>query len=290
MISVLPEPPGLDINAVIYRYTPIKDPNDPMKVHVQNENALGEGYIFRETDDWTGKQGGIELRKAVPVIPNLHRSYWGDGSIEVEGIGSIEDPSVIYSYRVDPCYDPQFDPNCPGYEAPTVPEVPESTVEEIEVPEVEIEVVEEESVEEEVTEVVAIPVRNPYDDASLNRQEKLDEEFYNKERDKREEEDKERAEREKEEEKDSQERLEKAMAAVDNSQLFADAFATNSLLDQMNNMINMGSYYKATIPGGVYNETLVMDGGTIPDNRSGRRMNLQSQILHEKMVDEQYNR
>jgi hypothetical protein len=52
MDNVLPEPPGLDINTIIYNYTIQKDVNDSGKVHVQNENADGTGYIFRETDEW----------------------------------------------------------------------------------------------------------------------------------------------------------------------------------------------------------------------------------------------
>ena len=26
--------------------------------------------------------------------------------------------SVVYTYKVTPCFDPQFDPNCPGYATP----------------------------------------------------------------------------------------------------------------------------------------------------------------------------
>ena len=126
MDNVLPEPPGLDINAIIYNYEINKDVNDSAKVHVQNENANGTGYIFRETDEWNpGSVSGTEIRKVVPVIPNIPRAAWGDGSIEVEGNASVEDATVIYSYKVEPCYDPQFDPNCPGYVTP-VPVVPET--------------------------------------------------------------------------------------------------------------------------------------------------------------------
>ena len=43
--------PGIDINGVIYQYTAVKDRADPFTVSIQNENATGSGYIFRETDD-----------------------------------------------------------------------------------------------------------------------------------------------------------------------------------------------------------------------------------------------
>ena len=52
-----------------------------------------------------------------------NRSLWGNGSIEVEGTGTVEDAFVFYNYRVDPCYDPQSNPLCPGYQAPEPPEV-----------------------------------------------------------------------------------------------------------------------------------------------------------------------
>ena len=52
MPSVLPDIAGLDVNGLLYRYTTVKNPEDDMKVHVGNHNANGDGYTFRETDDW----------------------------------------------------------------------------------------------------------------------------------------------------------------------------------------------------------------------------------------------
>jgi hypothetical protein len=92
--------PGVDINGVFYRYTAVKDPHDPYTVSVQNEAANGSGYIFRETDDWSGGSGGT-IQKYVPV-PYSPLGDWGTGSIEQVGIGSVEDPVVMYTYRVDP--------------------------------------------------------------------------------------------------------------------------------------------------------------------------------------------
>lgn len=113
MENVLPQQAGLTVGNVIYRYTAVKDPSDPMLVHVQNEDASGEGYIFRETDDWSGLPGN-KIYKVV-AVGDIPLERWGDGSIEVEGIGSVQDPSVIYTYQYDPCFDPQSDPSCPGY-------------------------------------------------------------------------------------------------------------------------------------------------------------------------------
>jgi len=92
--------PGLDVTGVIYRYTAVKDPGDPFTVSVQNENAIDGGYIFRETDDWSGKPGQT-ITKAIPTGYSPIE-FWGQGSIETTGVGSVEDPSVVYTYRIDP--------------------------------------------------------------------------------------------------------------------------------------------------------------------------------------------
>ena len=254
MNTVLPTPPGLDINGVIYSYTPNKNTEDDMKVHVQNEK-VGGGYIFRETDDWSGAQGGIEIRKVVPVIPQLPRELWGDGSIEVEGTGTVEDASVVYSYRVDHCYNPQFDPNCPGYEAPTPPE-----------PEIVDPTTLYDATEDEAVKIATTETEIEYKD-----------------------EDKKNTEDEDNDEEKEEMRLEAALSAIDNSALFAEAFAQSQILASMNLAISMNNYYAASIPGGVYKETVVLKDKKIEDNKKGLRNGLAQQLLHEKMIDMQYN-
>jgi len=100
--SLFPVPAleGVDINGVFYRYTAVKDPADPYTVSIQNENADGSGYIFRSTDDWSGGRGAT-IQKFIP-LPYSPVGDWGDGSIEQVGIGRVEDPLVLYSYRFDP--------------------------------------------------------------------------------------------------------------------------------------------------------------------------------------------
>lgn len=121
MSRVLPDAPGLSVNSVIYRYTPVKEVADYMLVHVQNEKADGSGLLFRETDDWTGRPG-VPINKLVSVN-NIPISEWGRGSIQVEGVGTVKDASVVYTYKIDQCYDPQSDPTCPGYVTP-MPDIP----------------------------------------------------------------------------------------------------------------------------------------------------------------------
>ena len=66
---------------------------------------------------------GNSIFKLVPV-DNILIDRWGDGSIEVEGEGTVEDATVVYNYRFDPCFDPQSDPSCPDY-VPPIPDIPE---------------------------------------------------------------------------------------------------------------------------------------------------------------------
>lgn len=99
MSNVLPNNDTLVVNGVIYRYTALKDPNSSFIVNVQNEDTNG-GYIFRTTDDWSGKPSGTINR--LVSIDNVPLSRWGDGEIATDGEGQIEDPTVIYTYRYEP--------------------------------------------------------------------------------------------------------------------------------------------------------------------------------------------
>ena len=255
MDNILPTPPGLDINGVIYNYTINKDTNDHVDVYVGNENAAGTGYIFREHDEWKpGSLGGTEIRKVVPVIPNIPRTSWGQGSIDVEGPGSVEEANVIYMYKVDPCYDPQYDPNCPGYEVPTVdiPEVDLSTI-------------------YDATNDEAVQIAQTDTDVEYEENE-----------------DKKESSEEEEEEDKKEMRLEAALSAADNSALFAEAVAQSQILAAMNMAVQMNTYYATTIQGGVYKETVKLVDKQINDNKKGLRNGFAQQILHEQMVDSQY--
>jgi hypothetical protein len=251
MSDVLPTPPGLEINGVIYNYIIQKNVNDSVNVHVQNENADGTGYIFRETDQWkAGSLGGTEIRKAVPVIPGIGRDLWGDGSIEVEGPGSVEDANVIYTYKVDPCYDPQFNPGCPGY----VPDLPDPF---------------------NVDELYSL--LNESIELADN---ETDLDIYDDEE--------ESSEEDEEDEEREKMRLEAALSAVDNSEMFANAFAQAQILAAMNNAIQMSNYYAGNVPGGEYKDSQVLIDKKIDDNKKGLRNGLAQQLLHEEMVSMQY--
>ena len=254
MDSVLPDPSGTSINNVFYTYTPIKETSADFEVDIGNWNADKSGYVWKETDNWDGAPGGIAIIKNVP-LPYVHRSQFGDGFLNTRGQGTVEDATVIYSYKVDPCYNPQFDPACPGFIPPKQEEV---NVDELY-----------DTVE---TEVAAVDSEELYDE------------------DKEEKSDKEKEEDEEKEKERSKRRLEKAMSAVDNSAMFAESFAQAMMLQSMNNAVDVSSYQNKTIQGGTYKETVKLEGGNLPDNKSGKRMNWATQKLHEEMVNLQYGK
>lgn len=249
MSQVLPNAAGLSVNGVIYQYTAVKETEDDMIVYVQNENAEGDGYIFREVDDWSGLPS--ETINKLVSVNNIPISAWGDGSIEVEGKGFVEDPNVVYTYKIDSCYDAQADPSCPGYVPP------------IELPETEV-----------------IDIYDALEDqAVLDATEETDPELYD--RDKK---------RQREVKESPDERLEAALAATENALTMAAAATQDAMLMSMSRLETLNPYYRADIRGGVYPETLQLPVSDIPDNKAGLRNGLAQQILHEKMVNSQYGK
>jgi hypothetical protein len=257
MGDILPEPPGVYIDNVLYQYRIDKETEDSMSVYVYNENPDGTGYIFRERDDWNaGSLRGTQITKIVP-LGRLHRDVFGDGGIDVEGDGSVYDTNVVYTYRVEPCYDPQFDPNCPGYEL-QIPDIYNG-------PDIVI--------YDAISSGDADREQYAENDEESSEDDELTEEELRKLED--------------EEEEDREMRLEQALFEAGRAALFAEALAMSQLKDGV--QINMNSYYAKTIDGGVYNDTVTLNDKQLPDSKSGLRNGLAQQLLHQQMVDSQYN-
>jgi len=248
MVNIMPDVVGLDVTGVYYRYTIGKDPAADALVHVQNENALGAGYIFRETDDWSGLAGNT-ITKSVPVS-NIPLRYWGLGSIEVEGEGTISNASVIYSFRVDECANPQSDPTCAGYEPP-VPSVTFGDTETYDALE---------------------------DEAYAIATQKTDQEYQ---------EDKESTE-EQSDDKERKARLERGLAASKNALALANGISQDAIISAMGYTSDITVYYTAQLDGGSYADAPMPVDGKIPENKRGLRNGLAQQVLHEQMVDLQY--
>ena len=247
MDSILPSIGGVDINGLLYRYTTVKDPDADMKVHVGNHNASGDGYTFRETDDWSGVPGNT-IVKSFP-LSNIPASQWGTGFVEVEGEGTVKDAVVIYNYRLDKCYDPQSDPTCAGYVKP-MPEIPEVVV---------YDALEDDA----VVEVLETEEFKYDEDGELI----LDED-----------------------EEEEETRIEMGLTASANALTLFKAQNQGDIILALNKQTNISMYYNAKINGGTLNDAAGLKDGTIPDNKKALRNNLAQQVLHEKMVDMQYNK
>lgn len=243
MTHILPSQAGLEVNGLVYQYTAVKDPETGMIVYVQNEYADGSGYIFRNADDWTGLPGNTIRKKF--ALPNLGAELWGPGSIEVQGEGSVEDASVVYSYRYDTCFDPQSDPNCPGYE------------EQVEVPEI----------------AIYDPLQDPLVQEDMERKARIQKEEEEQERQRR------------REQWAVNNALEDLLADGNNPSLI-DPVAEAMALALTSRVLPTNYYYG--LEGREYFDTVVLKGGDIPDNPSARRSNLAQQLLHQQMVDSQY--
>jgi hypothetical protein len=114
---------GMDVSGVTYKYTPIKNKEDDYVVTLENDK-VGGGYVFQDVQDWSQREGGIEVRRTI-ALPYTPLAVFGAGRLKEEGTGSIEGADVRYIYRFDPCFDPQSDPSCPGYKKPKPPPLPE---------------------------------------------------------------------------------------------------------------------------------------------------------------------
>ena len=247
MGSVLPDAAGIDINGLFYRYTTVKNPEDDMKVHVGNLNANGDGYIFRETDDWSGVPSNTIVKSF--SLGNIPAANWGAGSIDVEGKGSVKDAVVIYNYRVDRCYDPQSDPSCAGYVKP-IPVIP------------------------------VVDVYDALEDDAVVETLEVDEFQYD--------EDGNLILSEEEEEEET--RIEMGLTASANALTLFKTQGQDDIILAINQQTNIAMYYNASINGGVYADAAGLADSKISDNKKALRNNLAQQILHEQMVDMQYNK
>ena len=235
---------GMDISGVTYKYTPIKVKEDDYIVTLENDK-VGGGYVFQDVQDWSQREGGTEVRRTI-ALPYTPLAVFGDGRLKQEGTGSIENADVRYIYRFDPCFDPQSDPNCPGYKKPKPPPLPE------------------------------IPDYDALQDESVAiAQAETDRKLLNDEQ----------AEK-KEEEEEEEESLEFMLADVENALTIANEIAQSVILQQLNNVTNLTNYYVSTIPDNYYPDAVALQGGTIVDNRRALRSLSQDARMNEMIEEQ----
>ena len=254
MAPVLPPQTGLTVGGVFYRYTIEKDPTADSQVHIQNQNAIDGGLLYRNTDDWSGLPGNTIVNRF--TLPDIPLEYFGTGSIEVEGDGTIKDPTIIYSYTYDTCDNPISDASCPGYAAAMYQYLLDNDLLNTET-------------------LISNPLDDEFVQAALNRDVERDNEESN---------DTEKRDEEEEDEIDLQE----ALAAADNAIAIAEGAVDLASLSSTADMNQFNTYLQMTIPGGIYNDRLQFEPKEIPENRQALRVGLAQQLLHEQMVDSQY--
>lgn len=256
MAGVLPDGTpahiSVKVNGLVYRYTAVKDPDADMVVYVRNEDPINGGYIFEEVDDWSGLEGG-NIQKYFR-FEQSDWTNWGDGSITIEGDGSVINPEVVYTYRMDigdeiNCPTPLADPRCDGYAealAAYISAIEEPTADD--------------------------PFYSEWVQASLDQEAEQEDEDDN-----------ENVTEEEQEKDDFEARFRRSNI---NSKL-VDSSLQNQVLMQLSNTAALNVYYVQTITGGVYEEAITLSDTTLPDN--GRAMkSLASDANHRTMVRSQY--
>ena len=244
----------VEINGINYQYTMVKEKDADATVTLSHDDLANPGEkIFEHTDDWSDQYGGTIRKYFRFGYTNANR--WGEGSLDIEGEGSIEDPYVIYNYKMvvdetmQKCFlTPLADPMCPGYD---------------------------DALSDYIANLEAPTVDDPFYDEWV--QANLAEEA---EKPKEEEVIEEAEEEEREESLEEQLGGESLEAMVDTSE-------QASILAELAQVPKLNQYYATSLQGGVYEETLVLPTTNYPDNRRALR-NLASDANHRTMVRSQY--
>ena len=241
---------SLQVNGVTYYYVMSKDPASDATVYIRNDDAINGGYVFEEVDDWSGLPGNSILKNF--RFDGIPGEQWGNGSITVDGDGTVSDASVIYLYRMDIdetniiCTNPLADPNCPGFLDALYKylEGLEYVDPEDEFYEYWVEMQEGRQIENEKVEIV----------------------------------------------ENEEEDLEKSMQTDPDVGGFIDGFAQQGVLERLANDPLIQPYYVVDYPEVlVYEDTLQLEDTSLPDNNRALRQ-LASDAKHYSMVRSQYDR
>jgi len=185
-------------------------------------------------------------------MPYTLGSRFGDGSISVEGEGEVVDASVTYTYRYDEnCANiPQTNPRCPDYVVPEIPDIEDGY----------------DPLQDDV-------VQNELDREQVA---KADEDQEDRDREKS------------KDKKDKKREMIEVLLGTTNTTALAGQ--SQQLHEELLAMDVVPQAYLYTLPSTVYEETVTLQDSELPDNPSGRRQNFAQQLLHERLVDSQYQR
>jgi len=255
MSKILPPEAGLEVQGIFHKYTITKDSDADATVSIVNKNANSAGNIYERHDNWDKIPGNTKIGFDT-VTPSLGTS-WGDGSISVDGDGSLSDVIVAYNYMYDTCNIPLTDPSCPGYDDALMKYLLDNNL------------------------LNSEPdINDPYYDDWVQFQ-------LDRKTDQEEEESKE--EEQVKEEEQEELKMEKALSIAGAAAEMADPTRQMLMMVQMISAGTLDAYYGATIEGGTYKETVELKDGIIIDNFKALR-NLAQDKVHKSMIRSQYDK
>ena len=245
------------VNGLIYQYRMNKAAEDSVTATVRNEDAINGGYVFSETDDWSGVPGNSI--KKVFRFSNSDAVRWGRGEISVNGPGTVTDPNIVYTYRMD-VEEVTFDcvayalsdPSCPGFYN---------------------------ALRDYLLAQEELNPTDPYYDQWVQLQ--LEEST----KEKNQEDEILSAEQQEEEEVD----LEVQMFGENRLDDLIDTEQQATILAALSSVPTIQPYYTINIPGGQYNDVVTLEDASLPDNRRVLN-NLAADATHTSMVRSQYDR
>jgi len=121
MGNVVPQNSGVTITGLLYQYKVNKQTPDDLTVTIRNQDTqygidplVEDRYILSHTDDWSGRDPET-IRRIINGM-RLNGLRFGNGEIVTEGEGSVSEADIRYMFNTNPCWDPLYDPTCPGYD------------------------------------------------------------------------------------------------------------------------------------------------------------------------------
>ena len=254
MTKVLPPEAGLEIQGIFHKYTITKDADANATVSITNKNATGGGHIYERHDNWNQLPSNTKI--GFDVVTPSPATRWGEGRINVEGDAELSDVIVAYNYRFDPCFIPLSDPSCPDYESALYKYLTDNNL-----------------IDNEPA------IDDPYYDEWVKFQ--LDR--------KAEQQEEEAKEEEEEEEEPEEDRMETALSVASKAIEISNPMQQLDMMSQMISEGTLDGYYGATIEGGTYEDTVVLEDTEITDNYRALR-NLAQDKLHRTIVRSQYDK
>lgn len=255
MDDILPPQAGLSINGIIYQYTIEKDPISDATVTIQNENSNGDGYILSYTEDWSGLPGNT--MNNFLSFSDIPSTSVGDGEIFVTGDGTLSDVNIGYNFKFDTCIIPLSDPTCPGFKDALYQWLLDNGLLNTNVD-------------------INDPFYDQYIQDLLNKKADTSEKEYTEDKDQK-------------EEKRDKNSLEAKLSVTDTNMKIAEANKQNAMLEALRNIPpDYNEYLTASIQGGVYEDSVVLEDTILNDNANAM-INLAQDSLHQTMVRSQYD-